>query len=368
MININFKLSKLFIFMVVFLFFTGCKNEGAHGNDGKKEGELKTVLTILPKQDNPRNSEGDFITLKNGRILFVFTRYTGTSFEDHAPAYLASRYSDDQGETWSIEDKLVVEQEGTENVMSVSLLRLQNGEIAMFYLRKNSLFDCMPMVRFSSDEGETWSEPRSVIQDRITYVNLVNSRVIQLEDSRLVMPFENNGYAMTYYSDNNGRDWVKGGTVANPDAVTNQEPGVVELKDGKLMMIMRTSVESQYIAISEDRGETWTASGPSNIISASQSPASVVRVPETNDLLLVWNHNTSSDPTLKADRTPLNSAISTDNGQTWRHQKTIESYEKGSYCYTAIHFVGDDVLLGYFDWYSVGITIKKAKIDWFYKD
>jgi len=41
--------------------------------------------------------------------------------------------------------------------MSVSLLRLQNGEIALFYLLKNSEQDCRPVMRLSRDEGTTWS-------------------------------------------------------------------------------------------------------------------------------------------------------------------------------------------------------------------
>ena len=32
------------------------------------------------------------------------------------------------------------------NVMSVSLLRLKSGAIAMFYLVKDSLTDCRPMM------------------------------------------------------------------------------------------------------------------------------------------------------------------------------------------------------------------------------
>lgn len=354
------------LFMVVGAWIlTGCKKDSADGKP-KDEIGLRKVLTLMPKADNPRNSEGDFITLKSGRILFVYTHYTGTSFVDHAPAYLASRFSDDNGETWSNESKLVVENEGQQNVMSVSLLRLNNGEIAMFYLRKNSLADCMPMIRFSSDEGETWSEPQSCITDYTSYFILVNSRVIQLESGRLIMPVYNGGRAMTYHSDNNGRDWVRGGIVDNPHGVVNQEPGVVELKDGRLMMIMRTEVASQYVAYSSDGGESWTASGPSNIISASQSPASVVTIPSSGDLMLVWNHNTSSDPIQKSNRTPLNVAISDDNGQSWKNMKTLESYEKGSYCYTAVHFVDNDVLFGYFDWLTVGITIKKVNLDWLY--
>lgn len=43
--------------------------------------------------DNPRNSEGDFIQLKDGKILFVYSHYDGKSSGDHASAYLAGRYS-----------------------------------------------------------------------------------------------------------------------------------------------------------------------------------------------------------------------------------------------------------------------------------
>jgi len=49
---------------------------------------------------------------------------------------LAARYSDDGGRSWTDEDVVVVENEGGMNVMSVSLLRLQNGDIAFFYLRE----------------------------------------------------------------------------------------------------------------------------------------------------------------------------------------------------------------------------------------
>lgn len=116
---------------LLILIGTGCKSRTeTKVADGKVD-----VLKLLPGNNNPRNSEGDFVTLKDGRVFFVYSHYTGTSGDDNATAYLAGRYSADKGKTWT-EDITVVEQEGTMNVMSVSLLRLQNGEIALFYLKK----------------------------------------------------------------------------------------------------------------------------------------------------------------------------------------------------------------------------------------
>ena len=72
--------------------------------------------------------------------------------------------------------------------MSVSLLRLNNGAIALFYVRKNSLDDCHPQVRFSTDEAHTWSAPIPVIPSEKGYFVLNNDRVIQTTRGRLIAP------------------------------------------------------------------------------------------------------------------------------------------------------------------------------------
>ena len=113
------------------------------------------ALELTPGKGNPRNSEGAFVSLKDGRILFVYSHYTAGKGADDDPACLAGRYSSDGGRTWTAEDRTIVTNEGGMNVMSVSLLRLQSGEIALFYLVKNSGTDCRPVMRLSSDEGAT---------------------------------------------------------------------------------------------------------------------------------------------------------------------------------------------------------------------
>jgi len=111
-----------------------------------------TKIRLLPRQQgNPRNSEGDFIQLNDGRVLFIYSHFTGSGGGDDR-AYLAGRYSRDGGETWTGEDVLVLANEGGMNVMSVSLLRLQDDQIALFYARKNALDDNRIYMRTSTDD------------------------------------------------------------------------------------------------------------------------------------------------------------------------------------------------------------------------
>jgi len=322
------------------------------------EKSLRTVaLQLLPGDNNPRNSEGDFITLKNGRILFIYSHYTGASDHDHSPAYLTGRFSNDGGKTWSKEDFTVVENEGGMNVMSVSLLRLQNGNIALFYLRKNSEADCIPMMRISTDEAKTWSSPIACITDKKGYFVLNNNRVIQLKSGRLLMAvafheklddvnFNQKGRLFSYYSDDNGATWYSGVEVQNPSGVIAQEPGVIELKDGSIMMFIRASGGFQQLSYSKDKGQTWSPMIAGNLPSPL-SPASIARIPSTGDLLVVWNNNDESSPQRRGWRTPLTVAVSKDEGKTWKNVADIETDPAGCYCYIAIHFTKKNVLLGY---------------------
>src|SRR3990172_11642821 len=145
---------------------------------GIDEPGLQKIRLLAPLPGNPRNSEGDFIQLADGRMLFVYTHFTGGG-SDHSAAYLAGRYSSDGGRKWSADDAVVLPNEGEMNVMSVSLLRLQNGEIALFYLRKNSLEDCRSYMRLSTDEARTWGPPTLCTPPPAYYV-VNNDRVVQV--------------------------------------------------------------------------------------------------------------------------------------------------------------------------------------------
>lgn len=82
-------------------------------------------------------------------------------------------------------------------------------------------------------------------------------------------------------------------------------------------------------------------------------------IPMTNDLLLVWNNNGATGPGyFKGQRSPLTVAISRDEGKTWRHLQNLEDDPEGTFCYTAIHFDYDHVLLAY----SRGVGLPDLRI------
>ncbi|MDR3406530.1 MAG: sialidase family protein [Chthoniobacter sp.] len=324
--------------------------------------ENQVVLNIEPSKEHPRNSEGSFVRLQSGRVLFYYSQFYGGA-EDGSAARIVGIHSDDGGRTWS-EPQVVLENTAGNNVMSVSLLRLASGKIAFFYVLKNSWLDSRPYVRFSTDEAATWSEPILVVAAPGYFV-LNNDRVVQLSTGRLLAPvafhrsriadpqsskaFDARGIALWYYSDDEGRTWQESPTwwampVRSGSGL--QEPGVVELADGKVFTWIRTDQGVQYGSTSADNGKTWSAPVPTEIKSP-QSPASIKRLPGSASLLAVYNDHSGRFPFPIRRRTPLAVAVSSDGGQTWPQAKLIEEDPGGWYCYTAICFVDDAVLLAY---------------------
>jgi len=356
--NVLHDFLPAFLMFIFGLFIVSCGDNSSESDSTPMQTTSPDItLELNPGENNPRNSEGDFVTLDDGRVMFVYSKYVGESSSDHAPASLAARYSADGGSTWTQDDEIIVPNEGGMNVMSVTLLRLQNGDIALFYLRKNSTDDCIPMMRISKDEAKTWSEAIPCITDKEGYFVLNNARVIQLEDGRLMMAValhntpggEWKGQAdlFAYYSDDNGQTWTSSEMVPNDTDIVTQEPGLIEMRDGRIMMYIRASGGFQQLSYSTDRGSTWSPIETSNIPSPL-SPATIEKVPGSGDWLLVWNNNDGSDPELKGKRTPITAAISSDEGKSWKYIKNIEEDPDGWYCYIAIHFVdADNALLGY---------------------
>ena len=326
------------------------------------------VLDLSPTPQNPRNSEGDFVTLADGRVLFAYTRFTGGG-SDSAAAAIASRISDDGGRSWSGQDRVLVENEGDQNVMSVSMLRLHDGRIALFYLRKNAVDDCLLYMRISNDEAASFSEPRPAIAAPGYFV-VNNDRVVQLGSGRLVVPASfkmhrpaaprggtSVGIARFFLSDDAGESWSEGRDWwALPVLSTSglQEPGVIELNDGRLWSWSRTTTGCQWAMYSHDAGDTWSPPHPTEFRSPN-SPMSVKRLGDGGPLLAIWNDRSDRvshwgldlpGPVSK-ERTPLVCAISRDEAVTWDDHRLIESDHERGYCYTAIHVLEDAVLLGY---------------------
>jgi len=323
----------------------------------------RRLLTLTLGKDRPRHGEGDLIRLADNSILFIYTEYVGTSAQDNATAHLVARRSADGGETWT-EPQEVFPREGKMNDMSVSLLRLRDGRLALFNLRKNSETDCIPVVRFSSDEGKIWSAPTDCLPAAAKdYYVLNNARACQLKSGRLVLPLAKHsksdktgwaaGMLSCALSDDGGKTWRKGNEYAVTDAtgarVVVQEPGVLPLKDGRLYLYARTDRGRQWQAFSKDNGQTWTDFGPSSLFGPC-GPATLRRLPDGR-ILAIWNDH-EGHPEYNDrpgwGRVPLTIAYSSDEGQTWTDRRVIEPDLDGFFCYFATLIDGRDLLLHYY--------------------
>ncbi len=342
------------------------------------------VLRLSPSPMNARNSEATFVKLTSGRIMMAWSKFLGEDATDFGTGVIASRYSDDDGKTWSSEDRVLVDNEGATNVMSPSFLRLASGRIALFYMKKVGHRSCVGHVRFSDDECETFTPARRFMpEDGYFVVN--NDRVIQMRGGRIVVPVAMHrfrlgahreagvpGEAKTYlsppglvffmYSDDGGETFQESQTSlyhCDPSGAWGlQEPGVAELGNGRLWSYMRTGVMGvkgmggrQWESFSEDGGVTWTAAGPGQFVSPC-SPMQVKRHPRGDLLIAVWNdqsgrHKVEPAQVVSKGRTPLALAISRDLGKTWVSSRLLEDAPDHGFCYPAIHFGLEALLVSY---------------------
>jgi sialidase-1 len=322
----------------------------------------RVVFTVEASPEHPRNTEGSFVTLKSGRIVLFFSEFNRGK-EDFSRANISEVHSDDQGLTWT-QPVVVFEHGENLNVMSVSVLRLASGKIAIVYSIKKNALDCRPIIRISTDETATWSEPRPIVQAPGYFV-VNNDRVIQTRSGRIIVPAafhrslttvdrgadtnDSRGITLWYYSDDEGATWQQSPTWWSIPVVSEsglQEPGVVELADGSLYSWARTDQGCQYSFRSQDDGKTWSAPAPTDLKSPL-SPASIKRLPDSSALLAIYDDHSGRFPFDPDRRAPLVAAVSGDGGRTWSMPKVIEGIRVNWYCYTAIHFTGHSALLAY---------------------
>jgi len=167
---------------------------------------------------------------------------------------------------------------------------------------------------------------------------------IQLRSGRLLLPFafatsrswENRGggfFDFTYvgrygvkvlYSDDDGETWKTSNqelVVETPDLSTYgaNEPVVLQLKDGRVWMLIRTQRGRFYESFSDD-GSGWSQPRPSTLIS-SDAPAGLLRLKDGSILLFL--NACLRYPYGYGGRSVLHVAISRDEGQTWRGYREV---------------------------------------------
>ena len=334
--------------------------------------DSQPVRLLPPQPGNARNSEGDFVRLRDGRILFVFSRYCTDASDDDARCDIAALYSDDNGQTFPGEPEILVPASAHEtlNLMSPSLLRLQSGRLALFYLCKIAPYSEYYM-RLANEDESAFGEPVKCLPFGEQSYNVVNNaRIVQLSNGRILIPAarhnmmtDENGksepdyfaHCRVFGSDDNGASWKDlSGLIRLPDPGYSetglQEPGLVELPDGRIYQYFRTDRMFQYESFSSDNGENWTKPIASRF-TAPESPMLISRNPYSGQYFAFWNpiplYNGRIAPDAKwvdAGRNPFVMAVS-DNGIDFSPFTVIEDDPTHGYCYPAVFFLNEKELL-----------------------
>lgn len=356
----------------------------------KTPNNLQFCLVEDHRSDRLRAGEGSAVDLKNGDLLLLYSCFHGSG--DASPAYIAQRTSSDGGLSWSESSPVFQAPKGSLNCMSVSLLRLQDQRIGCIFMTKWSTDHLIPMWSCSEDEGGTWSEP-SPLSNKKGYYVVNNDRLIQLRDGTLAIPYAKhanffgnddvrgrfdpawNADCGIFFSKDFGKTWECsahsirhtpdlyriplyydaekldpiGQEILRNKLGVFQEPGLTELRDGRLMMHMR-SLHGIYRCFADGVERPWTDCDVFEGFHVCCSPQTIKYLPESGRLIMLYNDRESIPLGTPAfhQRTPLSVALSDDDGKTWTRWGSLED-ESRNYCYFSMLFFGEYFLLTYYE-------------------
>jgi hypothetical protein len=189
----------------------------------------------------------------------------------------------------------------------------------------------------STDGGKTWGHLGHCDFGAL-YTGAVNGAA-QLTSGRILVPISyysrrptGKHVSRVSISDDGGKSWRPsrgecvvdtGGHLMEGGAI---EPASTQLRDGRVLMLMRTQGGYLYESFSSDEGETWTEPAASRFVS-SNSPAALLPLRDGR-LVLVWNncmtpYHEGGVPT-SYGRQVLAIAISADDGKTWHGYREVD--------------------------------------------
>ena len=208
---------------------------------------------------------------------------------------------------------------------------LNEGERKLFFYR-------------SEDEGQTWSVRRQINQEG-QVARIINGSTIVTSTGRIIGPTYTyldvedpwSGHPnrpgrptgmYCWLSDDEGETWQNSEEIAiyhQGKPYWFDEGKVVELKNGCLLMMTGTPMGRLFKSYSSDDGETWSSPEPTPLANAA-APCALSRMPN-GDLLCIWNQNSLEEDKQGLRRHRLTCAVSSDEGNTWKHFRNLESLD-----------------------------------------
>ena len=266
--------------------------------------------------------------------------------------HLCRKTSPDGGRTWG-EAEPLRDQDGAfiplaRGTAHLSLLELKSGGLGIVYggpyVRPGR--DGTVLFRTSRDGGRSWSNPVAV-DPLFSVTQKGTARVLQ--SGRILAPafswvsaqpgpsseeeVHHLSYGWIFYSDDEGQTWKRSLSElyvavdrGRLGSYSIEEPCLEVLRDGSLLLFGRTELGCFYQSKSTDDGVSWSEPKPVPL-AAAYTPPYLIRIPATGDLLLIWDQASSEEIVAGLARHRLSTAISSDDGATWRHLRNLESLD-----------------------------------------
>ncbi len=346
----------------------------ALGNDAQAEPSPTPLLKprfekiVCPwTPENPRHDHQLIFPLKDGGLLLVWCEYyvnrpslidrdrtnrKGQAGDD-MPCRISARVSDDKGRSWS--GRIILQENlWKRNVKHPNLVRLPSGEILFSFVAWDSSGQRNTFMKRSKNECESWSEVVQISQPG-WYCNN-NDHALTLKSGRILLPAHGvvggGAYlggkstleSFLYYSDDGFRTWKRSADSMTAKGRGCHEPSIVELEDGRLLCLLRTTLGRVYQSHSPDQGDHWTKPVATEL-RAPDSPPLVKRIPQTGHLLAMWNNVESHS---NWPRTPLTATISKDEGRTWQSFHDVDARPKHDAAYPSVFFQDGEALVAYY--------------------
>lgn len=374
---------------------------------------IEKSLVVTATVAAPKHGEQTAIRLKDGRILLLWSEFVREDLmpADQRPpasplrrdptgddgyARISGKTSADGGRTWSAPFVVVDDADALVNCISPGLTRLADGRLLLAYSwrsggnGRDNYGNCAKMVRFSSDEGRTWSERVRITPDNADYHTGCHDRAWTLDTGRVIVQchtifppdvaqpgadYRRTCMGTYYaYSDDHGRTWQRSDVMMDPIAGHGgrfEEACLVQRSDGSLIQFIRNWRGHSYVSESTDRGATWSLPRASGVFSAL-APSYVTRLPDSDHLLMIWNPTWNPDARIAGQRTVLACAVSKDGGRTWGFPKALETNPDLWSEYPGVLFDGDHALVYYrvfpTDRKRCDLVQARVPISWFYEE
>jgi len=239
---------------------------------------IRHVIIEQATAQTPRSDSASITELSDGRLMVVYHKFSlggsGKHMGDHGPCRIWTKISKDDGNTWQ-EPRLLVDAEpGDWNVQSPGILRLKSGRL---------LLNCLRTHKGKSDVGKGGCSSSTM---RVSYSDDEGKNFSELNP---------------VWKRSRGQ-LLQGGTSS-----------LVELKSGRILLPLHggdgdqfSQKNSAWCYASDDKGKTWKRSAPVDLPKRGAMEASLAEL--ADGTLLMSLRTQLGGPYLSR---------STDEGMTW---------------------------------------------------